>query len=291
MGQLDGKVAFITGAARGMGRSHAQLLAEEGADIIGLDLCEQVASVVPPMSTQDDLDETVRLVEKTGRRMVAVKGDVRRREDLQRALDLGLAEFGHLDIVLANAGIFPVLLQPIDPEESQRAWQDNLDIILTGTWNTLQLTAPLLIEQGRGGSIVITSSTVGVRWITTNFDGGFDGYGAAKYAQVGLMTAYAGRLAEHNIRVNSIHPTGTATPMVLNDHFAKWGAENPDYLAAFANALPVSSIEPRDVSQLVLHLVSDEGPGRFVTGQPVLLDAGHVTVPPIGGGTQIHHDD
>lgn len=289
MGQMDGKVVFITGAARGMGRSHAQVLAEEGADIIGLDLCEQVSTVVPPMSTQEDLDETVRLVEKAGRRMVAVKGDVRNRVDIQRALDLGLAEFGRLDVVLANAGIFPVQLEP--HAQSEQAWQDNIDIILTGTWNTLQLTAPILVEQGRGGSIVITSSTVGVRWITTNYDGGFDGYGAAKYAQVGLMTAYAGKLAKHNIRVNTIHPTGTATPMVLNEHFSTWGEQNPEYLAAFANALPVASIEPLDVSQLVLHLVSDTSPGRFMTGQAVLLEAGHVTVPPIGGGTQIQHDN
>ncbi len=285
MGQLDGKVAFITGAARGQGRSHALLLAEEGADIVGLDICEQVDTVATPMATQDDLDETVALVEKTGRRMIGVKGDVRSRPDIQRALDLGLAEFGRLDIVLANAGIFAVGLKPY--ERSEQAWQDSLDVMLTGTWNTLQLTAPILVEQGQGGVILITSSTVGIKWITTNYDGGFDGYNAAKYAQVGLMTGYAGKLAEHNIRVNSLHPTGVSTPMVVNDHFATWAAENPSFMVAFANALPVESIDAIDMSRLVLFLVSDTG--KFITGQTVVIDAGQTSVPPIGGGTFIQH--
>jgi SDR family mycofactocin-dependent oxidoreductase len=285
MGQLDGKVAFITGAARGQGRSHAVLLAEEGADIIGLDICEQVPTVVPPMSTQADLDETVTLVEKTGRRMIGVKGDVRNRADIQRALDQGLAEFGRLDIVLANAGIFAPGLEPYD--RSEEAWKDTLDITLTGTWNTLQLTAPVLVEQGQGGVIVITSSSATGRWITTNYDGGVDGYNAAKYALPGLMTAYAGRLAEHNIRVNTFHPTGVSTPMVANEHFTSWGEENPTYMASWLNALPVESMQPIDASRVILFLVSD--PGRFITGQQIFVDAGQTTVPPIGGGTQLSH--
>jgi len=285
MGQLDGKVAFITGAARGQGRSHAVLLAEEGADIIGLDICGQVSTVVSPMSTQDDLDETIALVEKTGRRMVGVKGDVRNRADIQRALDQGLAEFGRLDIVLANAGIFPVGLEPHD--RSEEAWQDSLDVILTGTWNTLQLTAPILVAQGQGGAIVITSSTVGIRWITTNYDGGFDGYNAAKYAQVGLMTGYAGRLAEHNIRVNTLHPGPVNSPMVANDHFAKWAEENTMLVESFASALPVTSMEPIDMSNVILFLVSDTG--KYVTGQTVVIDAGQTSVPPAGGGTLMKH--
>ncbi|MTD59116.1 mycofactocin-coupled SDR family oxidoreductase [Amycolatopsis pithecellobii] len=285
MGQLDGKVAFITGAARGQGRSHAVLLAQEGADIIGLDICEQVPTVASPMSRQKDLDETVALVEKTGRRMIGVKGDVRNRADIQRALDLGLAEFGRLDIVLANAGIYAVGLKPYD--KSEQAWQDSLDIILTGTWNTLQLTAPILVEQGQGGAIVITSSTVGVRWVTTNYDGGFDGYSAAKYGQVGMMTAYAGRLAEYNIRVNTLHPGPINTPMVANEHFAKWGEENGPLIASFASALPVTSMEPVEMSKVVLFLVSDTG--RYVTGQKVVVDAGQTSVPPAGGGTLMKH--
>jgi SDR family mycofactocin-dependent oxidoreductase len=285
MGQLDGKVAFITGAARGQGRSHAVLLAEEGADIIGLDICSQVATVGYPMSTQEDLDETVRLVEKTGRRMVGVKGDVRNRADIQQALDQGLAEFGRLDIVLANAGIMAHGLKPYD--HSEQAWKDSIDIMLTGTWNTLQLTAPILVEQGEGGSIVITSSTVGIRWITTNYEGGYDGYNAAKYGIVGMMRGYAGRLAEHNIRVNTVHPTGVASPMVMNEHFGKFADENPMLMAAYANALPVPMIEPIDVSRLILFLVSETG--QYMTGQTVAIDAGQTSVPPIGGGTAIEH--
>ncbi|MTD59117.1 mycofactocin-coupled SDR family oxidoreductase [Amycolatopsis pithecellobii] len=268
MGQLDGKVAFITGAARGQGRSHAVLLAQEGADIIGLDICEQVATVASPMSRQKDLDETVALVEKTGRRMIGVKGDVRNRADIQRALDLGLAEFGRLDIVLANAGILAFGLKPY--ARSEQAWQDSLDVMLTGTWNTLQLTAPILVEQGQGGAIVVTSSSVTRQCITTNFDGGFDGYHAAKYAQVGLMTAYAGRLAEYNIRVNTFHPSGVATPMIMDGHFGTWAEENPDYTVA--NALPVAWMEPIEASQVILFLVSETG--RYLTGQDVFADAG-----------------
>jgi NAD(P)-dependent dehydrogenase (short-subunit alcohol dehydrogenase family) len=244
-----------------------------------------VDTVAPPMATQEDLDDTVALVEKTGRRMIGIKGDVRNRADIQRALDQGLAQFGRLDIVLANAGIFGPSLDPF--ERSEQAWQDNLDVNLTGTWNTLQLTAPILIDQGGGGAIVITSSSATGRWITTNFDGGVDGYCAAKYAMVGLMTAYAGRLAAHNIRVNTFHPTGVRTPMVANEHFSKWVDENPTYIASWTNALPVESMEPLDASKVFLFLVSDAG--RFITGQQIFVDAGQTTVPPIGGGTQLHH--
>lgn len=268
MGQLDGKVAFITGAARGQGRSHAVLLAEEGADIIGLDICEQVSTVGSPMATQEDLDETVALVEKTGRRMIGVKGDVRNRQDIQRALDLGLADFGRLDIVLANAGILAFGLKPYD--QSEQAWNDSLDVMLTGVWNTLQLTAPILVDQGEGGAVVITSSSVTRQWITTNYDGGFDGYHAAKYAQAGLMTGYAGKLAEHNIRVNTFHPSGVGTPMIMHDYFEKWAGENQDY--NITNALPVGWMEPVEASRVLLFLVGDAG--RYITGQELFFDAG-----------------
>ena len=288
MGQLDGKVAFITGAARGQGRSHAVVLAEEGADIIGMDILEQVPSVVSPLSTQEDLDETIRLVEKTGSRMIGVKGDVRNRADIQRAVDAGLAEFGRMDIVLANAGIFAVNLKPYG-NRSEEAWKDSLDIILTGTWNTLQVVAPVLVKQGQGGAVVITSSTVGIRWITTNYDGGLDGYNAAKYAQVGMMTGYAGKLAVNNIRVNTLHPGPINTPMVANDHFVEWGAENQELMASFANALPVQSMEPIDMSRVILFLVADTG--RYITGQTIVVDAGQTAIPPVGGGTLMKHPD
>lgn len=285
MGQLDGKVAFITGAARGQGRSHAVLFAEEGADIIGLDICEQIDTVVSPMATQDDLDETVALVERTGRRMIGVKGDVRDRSDIQRALDLGLAEFGRLDIVISNAGIFAGGLRPYD--RSEQAWQDSIDVMLTGTWNVLQLVSPILVDQGEGGAIVITSSSVTGRWITTNYDGGIDGYNAAKWALSGLMSGYAGRLAQHSIRVNTFHPTGVSTPMVSNDFFVQWAEENPDYIASWLNALPVEAMEPIDTSRVVLFLTSDSG--KFITGQEIFVDAGQTTVSPVSLGTALKH--
>jgi SDR family mycofactocin-dependent oxidoreductase len=271
MGQLDGKVAFITGVARGQGRSHALMLAEEGADIIGMDICAQVSTVASPMSTQVDLDETVALVEKTGRRMVAVKGDVRSRADIQGALDVGLAEFGRLDIVLANAGILAFGLKPY--EQSEQAWQDSLDIILTGTWNTLQLTAPILDEQGEGGAIVITSSSVTRQCTTTTFDGGFDGYHVGKYGLVAMMTCYAGRLAPKNIRVNTFHPSGVATEMIMNDHFAQWAEETPEY--KISNGLPTEWMQPVDASKIVLFLVGDAG--RFTTGREIYADAGQTS--------------
>lgn len=274
MGKLDGKVAFITGAARGQGRSHAVLLAEEGADIIGVDICEQIPTVGYPMATEQDLEETVHLVEKTGRRMVARKADVRDRAQLKAALDEGITQLGRLDIVLANAGVMDFQMAPY--ERSEQAWQDSLDIMLTGVWNTLQLTAPILIEGDHGGAIVITSSTAGTRVVTTNFDGGYDGYNAAKHGIVGLMRSYAGRLARHNIRVNSIHPTACETPMIMNEFFGEWAGKEGDIMAAYTNALPIPSVEPIDISRAVLYLVSDDG--RYVTGHTMHVDAGMTTV-------------
>jgi SDR family mycofactocin-dependent oxidoreductase len=283
MGQLDGKVAFITGAARGQGRSHALTLAEAGADIIGVDLCTQLDTVDYPMSTPEDLAETVVLVEKLDRRMVARQADVRDRAALEVALKAGLDEFGRLDIVLANAGI---MAHDVAPQaNSEQKFRDSLDIMCTGVWNTLQLTAPVLIEGGRGGAIVITSSTAGVRVITTNFDGGMDGYNAAKHAVIGLMTSYAGALAKHNIRVNAVAPTGVATPMVMNEHFGKFMEANAEVANAYQNALPVPIIEPSDVSQGILYLVSDAG--RYVTGHTLAIDAGMTSVAVGGSGTAL----
>ena len=274
MHDLTGQVAFITGAARGQGRSHAQLLAEYGADIVAVDICDQVPSVGYPMSTRDDLDETVKLVEATGRRIIPVVADVRDHRALAAAAKQGLAEFGRLDIVLANAGVMGMQRRPYT--RSREAWQDALDIMLTGAWNTLQATVPLLIEGGRGGAIVITSSAMGINTVTTNFDGGYDGYAAAKFGVIGLMRSYAGALAKHSIRVNSIHPTGVATPMVLNEHFKHYMLEEPEIQSAFFNALPVAAIEPIDVSRSILHLVSDSG--RYITGHTMVVDCGSTTV-------------
>ena len=274
MGQLDGKVAFITGAARGQGRSHAQALAAEGADIVGVDICAQLDTVSYPMATREDLDETVGLVEKHGRRMLARQADVRNLAAVRSAAEAALAEFGRLDIVVANAGILAHSLPPY--ANSEQAWRDSIDTMLTGVWNTLQATVPHLIDGGRGGSVVITSSAAGLRAQTTERSGGADGYFAAKFGVIGLMKAYAGALAEHNIRVNSLHPTGVNTPMVVNDFFRAWIQAHPKVAANVVNALPVQMIEASDVSNAVLFLVCDTG--RYVTGLEMTVDAGVTTV-------------
>ncbi len=230
------------------------------------------------MATQDDLDETVRLVEKTGQKMVALKGDVRHQSDLKAALNEGLQQFGRLDIVLANAGISNYQVAPY--ELSQEAWQDTLDVCLTGVWNTLQVTAPALVEGGRGGAVVITASTAGTRVVTTNFDGGFDAYTAAKHGVVGLMRSYAGRLARHSIRVNTIHPTTTETPLGRDDRYIRWAMEETELIGTYNHALPIPSIQPIDISRGILYLVSDDG--RYVTGQTLHVDAGNTTVAAVG---------
>jgi SDR family mycofactocin-dependent oxidoreductase len=274
MGQLDGKVAFITGAARGQGRSHAEALAAEGADIVGIDICAQLETVAYPMATPEDLDETVALVEKHGRRMLARRADVRDLSAVRSAVEEGVAEFGRLDIVVANAGIMAHSLPPYP--NSERAWKDSIDTMLTGVWNTLQATVPHLIGGGRGGSIVITSSSAGLRAQTTERSGGADGYFAAKFGVIGLVKAYAGALAEHNIRVNSLHTTGVNTPMVVNDFFPAWIEAHPKTAANVVNALPVQLVEVSDVSNALLFLVCDTG--RYVTGLEMTVDAGLTTV-------------
>lgn len=270
MGKLDGKVVFVTGAARGQGRSHARLLAEEGADIIGIDLCQQIDTVAYPMSTPEDLAETVRLVEETGRRMIASQVDVRDLTALRAAVSDGVAELGRLDIVLANAGIMTQSLPPHD--NSTSAWTDGLGVMLTGVWNTLQATVPTLIEQGDGGAIVITSSSASLRPLFTDYSGGFDSYVAAKYGVNGLMRTYAASLGEHGIRVNTVHPTGVATPMILNDFFPEYIVTNKKTAERVMNTLPVEMVEAIDISRAVLYLVSESG--RYVTGIQLPVDAG-----------------
>jgi SDR family mycofactocin-dependent oxidoreductase len=274
MGKLDGQVVFITGAAGGQGRSHALLLAEEGADIIAVDICEQIGTVGYPMATLEDLEETVAMVEKLDRRIVARKADVRDRAALASAVQDGVAELGRLDIVLANAGVMAFQMAPY--ERSEAAWKDSLDTMLTGVWNTLQVTVPILIEADNGGAIVITSSGAGTRVVTTNFDGGYDGYNVAKHGMVALMRSYAGRLARHNIRVNTVHPTAVATPMIVNDFFGEWASNEAEIVAAFTNALPVANVEAIDISRGILYLVSQDG--RYVTGHTLHIDAGQTTV-------------
>jgi SDR family mycofactocin-dependent oxidoreductase len=266
MGKLDGKVAFITGAARGQGRSHAVELARAGAKIIAVDICRQIPTVPYAMSTPEDLAQTVKEVEAAGGRIYAAETDIRDHRALAEALREGAARFGGVDIVLANAGIAPMSLHPADGE-----WQDVLDVNLTGTYNTIRAAAPLMIEQGRGGSVVITSSAAGITGIGGNTPGGL-GYTASKHAVVGLMRAYANHLAPHSIRVNTLHPCGVATPMVINPAMEEVLA-SPDWSGeGLTNALPVAVIEPIDVTNAILWLVSDDA--RYVTGVTLPVDAG-----------------
>jgi SDR family mycofactocin-dependent oxidoreductase len=268
MGVLEGKVAFITGAARGQGRSHALRLAQEGADIIAVDICAQIDTVPYPMSTPDDLQETVRLVEAEDRRIHAVQADVRDRDALQAAFDAGVAELGAVDIVLGNAGIAPMSMHP-----TSREWFDVVDVNLTGVYQTVEVAYPSMVERGQGGAIVLTSSTAGLTGIGGNTPGGL-GYTAAKHGVVGLMRAYANYLAPHSIRVNTVHPTGVNTPMVVNDVMQEFIQNDPAMGQAMMNALPVDMIEPVDISNAILWLVSDAA--RYVTGVTLPVDAGFV---------------
>lgn len=265
-GKLEGKVAFITGVARGQGRSHALRLAQEGADIIGVDICSQIDTVPYPMSTPDDLAETIRQVEALDRRIHAVEADVRDRAALQAAVDAGVAALGPIDIVLANAGIAPLSVDP-SPQE----WQDVVDVNLTGVYHTIEVVKKAMIDRGAGGAIVITSSTAGLNGIGGDTPGML-GYTAAKHGVVGLMRLYANQLAPHSIRVNTVHPTGVNTPMVVNEAMQEFLAQDPSLSNAMANALPVPMIEAVDISNAILYLVSDDG--RYVTGVTLPVDGG-----------------
>jgi SDR family mycofactocin-dependent oxidoreductase len=265
-GKLEGKVAFITGAARGQGRSHAVRLAQEGADIIAVDICRQIDSVPYPMATPEDMAQTAKEVEALDRRIFTRETDVRDAAALEAAFSAGVTELGPVDIVLANAGIAPMSLHP-----TAREWQDVIDVNLTGVYNTVQAAIPSMIERGAGGAIVLTSSTAGLNGIGGNTPGGL-GYTAAKHGVVGLMRSYANYLAPHNVRVNTVHPTGVRTPMVVNDTMQEFLQADPSMSNAMANALPVDMVEPVDISNAIVWLVSDDA--RYVTGVTLPVDAG-----------------
>jgi SDR family mycofactocin-dependent oxidoreductase len=272
MARLDGKVAFITGAARGQGRSHALRLAEEGAEIIACDICEQIESVPYEMASEDDLQETVRMVEDLDQRIVSRKADVRDEGQLKAVVEEGLSELGRIDIVCANAGI--ASYAPAW-ELTEEQWQDMIDTNLTGVWETCKVAIPHMIERGEGGSIILTSSTAGIMGLANTAH-----YVAAKHGVVGLMKTLANELAPHMIRVNSIHPTVVDTPMVQNEgtyRLFRPDLENPtaeDAAEGFKslNALPIPWVEARDISNAVLWLASDDA--RYVTGQQLKVDAG-----------------
>ncbi|HXP58532.1 MAG TPA: mycofactocin-coupled SDR family oxidoreductase [Streptosporangiaceae bacterium] len=273
-GRVEGKVAFVTGAARGQGRSHAIRLAEEGADIIAVDLAAQVDSVPYAMSTPDDLAQTVKEVEALDRRIVASQADVRDYGALKAAVDDGVAQLGRLDIVAANAGIFSFGKADVLEEQT---WQDMIDVNLTGVWHAAKAAIPHIRAGGHGGSIVLTSSTAGLMPFENMAH-----YTAAKHGVVGLMRTLALELAPDFIRVNSVHPTSVNTDMIQNA--ATYELFAPDLTPEqrtkevlgerfqTLNALPIKWVEPRDISNAVLWLASDES--RYVTGVTLPIDAG-----------------
>lgn len=271
MGLADNKVAFISGVARGQGRSHAVRLAEEGADIIGFDICANDDAVEYPLATREDLDETVELIEKFGRRAILRVADVRDYDAVKQVIDDGVAELGRLDIVLANAGVMAITGQ----ERLRReAYLAGIDIMLNGVFNTVDVAIPHLRAGGRGGSIVITSSTAGLVGGLADGTPGVMGYIASKHGVIGLMRAWANVLAPENIRVNTIHPTGVNSPMIANEAFARFVQEQPTIAENLQNPLPVPNglLEPEDVTNSIMHLVSDSG--RFITGSTFMVDAG-----------------
>ncbi|WP_261166673.1 mycofactocin-coupled SDR family oxidoreductase [Microbacterium sp. Marseille-Q6965] len=276
MGRVEGKVALITGAARGQGRSHAIRLAQEGADIIAVDVCESLPGMERYYAgaTEADLEETVRQVEALDRRIVARKADVRDFGSLSAAVGEGVAELGHVDIVSANAGIFAFGDQSQDASEEE--WDLVNDINAKGVWLTAKAVIPHLIEQGTGGSMILTSSTAGLKG-TPNVVA----YTASKHAVVGIMRTLALELAPHRVRVNTVHPTGVATDMIQNE--ATYRLFMPDVehptkeqaapIFESTNALPIPWVEPVDISNAVLFLASDEA--RYITGTELKVDAGY----------------
>jgi SDR family mycofactocin-dependent oxidoreductase len=257
MGRMDGKVALITGAARGQGLAHAVRLAEEGASIIATDM--------------SDLDTTVRLVEEAGGRILSRAVDVRDSDALTAVVSEGVKEFGHIDIGVANAGI---ISRGISWELSDEEWQDVIDVNLTGVWKTVKALAPQLIKQNTGGSLILISSIGGLKGFP-----GFSHYSSSKHGVVGLMRALVNELSPYNVRVNTVHPSAVDTPMIQNEMF--WGAFGASDREAFSKTfrvlhpLPVDFIEPRDIANAVLFLASDES--RYVTGLTMQVDAGFYT--------------
>ncbi len=272
MGQLDGKVAFITGAARGQGRSHAVRLASEGADIIAVDICAPVETIAYETATPEDLAQTVSQVEALDRRIVASNADIRDLSALTEVVDAGVAELGRLDIIISNAGIFSAGRAL---EMDDETWSTMIDVNLSGQWRTIRAAAPHIVAGGRGGAIVITSSLAAM---TANEN--MVHYSAAKAGLVAMMKVLAKELAPEQIRVNSVHPTTVATEMILNDPFYQLfrpDLENPtreDFEVAgkTLNALPVAAIESQDVTEAVMYLVGESG--RYVTGSTLVIDAG-----------------
>jgi SDR family mycofactocin-dependent oxidoreductase len=271
MGSLDGKVALITGVARGQGRSHAIRLAADGAAIIGVDICTDIDSNGYPMASREELDETVASVEARGGKMVASVADVRDFHRLKAALDVGVEQFGRLDIVLANAGIAAMAFREVTDDEDLAMWTDVLNVNLVGAYHTAKAAIPHLIAGGQGGVIVFTSSTAGLRGFG-GLQGGGLGYAASKHGLVGLMRTLANALAPLNIRVNTVHPTAVNTMMAVNPQMVSFLEHYPDGGPHLQNPMPVELLEPEDISAAIGYLVSDEA--KYVTGVTFPVDAG-----------------
>jgi SDR family mycofactocin-dependent oxidoreductase len=261
-GRVAGKRVLITGAARGMGRSHAVRLAEEGADLILVDICESIPALEYPLATREDLTDTARLAEKHGARVVTHVVDVRDEQALAEAVNDGVGQLGGLDAAVANAGVLTVGTWDNTTAEQ---WRTVVDVNLIGTWNTCAAALPHLID--RGGSLVNISSAAGLKGTPLHLP-----YTASKHGVVGLSRALANELAAQNVRVNTVHPTGVETGMQPASLHALLGEQRPDLVPIFLNALPAIMAEAIDISNAVLFLVSDES--RFVTGLEFKVDAG-----------------
>ena len=275
MSSLEGKVAFVTGAARGQGRSHAVTLAEAGADIVAVDIAKDIDTAPYPLATADDLEHTHKLIAALGRRVLTREADVRSQASLDAVVALALAEFGGIDMVCANAGIGVNFRQTW--ELSEQDWQEVIDVNLTGVFHTVKAVVPSMIEAGKGGSIVLTSSLAGLKGYSN-----IVGYVAAKHGVNGIMRTLANELGPYNIRVNSVCPGLINTDMMMNqptyDVFRP-ELTNPsraDATEVFRTmqVLPIDWLEPRDVSEVIRWLMSDEA--RYLTGIAVPVDAGQI---------------
>lgn len=268
-GRFEGKVAFVTGAARGQGRSHVVRLAEEGADIVAIDACTQIEEVAYAGATEEDLKETIRLVEATGRRIIAEVCDVRDLEAMKSVVERGYAEFGRLDVIVANAGIAILTPWHMTTPEIVRT---TIDINLIGVWNTVMASVPRMLEAGNGGSIILISSANGVKagpWTVA--------YTMSKFGVTGMAKTFAAEFAKDNIRVNSIHPGAVDTPMTQHQiaeggsDFQKGFEENPNLVAMYTSWIP-GQMPPGQITNAVLFLASDEA--EWVTGHAMVIDGG-----------------
>ena len=272
-GRVEGKVAFISGAARSQGRAHAVRLAREGADIIAVDICKQIDSVQIPLSTPEDLAETADLVKGHNRRIYTAEVDVRDFDALKAAVDAGVEQMGRLDIIVANAGIGnggATLDKTSEPD-----WTDMIDVNLGGVWKTVKAGVPHILAGGRGGSIILTSSVGGLKAYPHTGH-----YVAAKHGVVGLMRTFAVELGAQNIRVNSVHPTNVNTPLFMNEGTMKLfrpdlenpGPDDMKVVGQLMHTLPIGWVEPEDIANAVLFLASDEA--RYITGVTLPVDGG-----------------